>query len=60
MGADLYMSSPRDERELWEKVRDMQEELGRMKKHVADLSKTIDKKNEEIKALQVALRSLKG
>ncbi len=60
MESDFYMNPPRDEREKWEKVRDEHEELGRLKKHSADLCKTIDKKKKEIKALQIALLSLRN
>lgn len=60
MGADYYQDPPRDNRKLWEKVRDQEEELARMRKNVYELSAIIDKKNEEIRALQAAIRSMQA
>lgn len=47
-------------RELWEMVRDNQKELKRMQEYAFKLEHTIDEKNEEIKALQIAIRSLRN
>ena len=47
-------------REIWEMVRDNQKELKRMQEYAIELEHTINKKEEEIKALQLAICSLRG
>ena len=60
MGMDLYLSPPQDSRKLWERVRDMEIILTAAREEIAALSTVIKNKDDEIKSLQVAIRSLKA
>lgn len=60
MGADMYFNPPRDERKLWEKVRDVEETNNGLRQKVRLLETILQDKNAEIKALKTVLRSLGG
>lgn len=60
MGADMYFNPPRDERNLWEKVREVEETNNGLRQKVHQMEKIIKDKNAEIDALRTALRSLGG
>jgi predicted RNase H-like nuclease (RuvC/YqgF family) len=59
MGADHFLNRPIETRELWEQVRDMEEELARVRRNVRDLNKIIEQKDDTIKSLKEALRELR-
>lgn len=60
LGADMYFNPPRDERKLWEKVRDVEETNNGLRHKVQQLEKILKDKNAEIDALKTALRSIGG